>query len=56
MSEPNKPQVGSIGWTDLTVADAVRVRDFYRAVVGLKHEDVNMGGYSDFSMVPPSGG
>jgi predicted enzyme related to lactoylglutathione lyase len=44
---------GSIVWTDLTVADAVRIRDFYAAVVGWGIEPVSMGDYSDFSMVTP---
>jgi predicted enzyme related to lactoylglutathione lyase len=55
MPESHPPQFGAIGWMDLTVPDAVRVRDFYGAVVGWKHEDVNMGGYNDFNMIPPGG-
>jgi hypothetical protein len=38
---------------DLTVKDAARLRDFYAAVAGWKSAEVPMGGYSDFSMVPP---
>lgn len=49
------PTHGSIVWTDLTVADASRVRDFYSAVVGWRAEPVSMGDYSDFSMVPAGG-
>jgi predicted enzyme related to lactoylglutathione lyase len=48
-------QPGSIGWLDLTVPDAPRVRDFYAAVAGWRAEPVDMGGYEDFSMVPPDG-
>jgi predicted enzyme related to lactoylglutathione lyase len=44
---------GTIVWTDLTVSDAERVRDFYSAVVGWQPEPVDMGAYSDFNMVPP---
>ena len=56
MSQTSKPQVGTIGWTDLTVPDAERVRDFYSAVAGWKFEPVDMGGYSDFNMNLPSDG
>lgn len=52
--EPARP--GTICWTDLTVPNAEAVRDFYAQVVGWKHEPVDMGGYSDFNMLPPGGG
>lgn len=44
---------GEIGWIDLTVPDAAKVRDFYSQVVGWEHTEVDMGGYSDFSMNLP---
>ena len=44
---------GTIAWTDLTVPDAERVRDFYRAVVGWRTEPVEMDGYDDYNMLPP---
>jgi predicted enzyme related to lactoylglutathione lyase len=44
---------GRIVWTDLTVSDAERVRDFYSAVVGWRAEPVDMGGYADFNMMAP---
>lgn len=47
------PKIGSIGWFDLTVADAEGVRAFYEAVVGWKPQPVEMEGYSDYSMHPP---
>ena len=50
------PPVGTIGWFDLTVADASTVRDFYQAVVGWSVADVDMGGYSDFMMSVPETG
>jgi len=56
MSAAQKPEVGSIGWTDLTVPNAEKVRDFYRTVVGWKFEPVEMGGYSDFTMTLPESG
>jgi len=55
MSEDRKPQVGAVGWQDLTVPNAEEVRDFYRSVVGWKTEPVDMGGYSDFNLIPPAG-
>lgn len=50
MSQSQTPQVGSIVWTDLTVSDAERIRDFYATVVGWEPEAVDMGAYSDFTM------
>lgn len=47
------PALGSIVWLDIAVEDATTVRDFYRAVVGWGSTDVEMGGYSDFLMLPP---
>jgi predicted enzyme related to lactoylglutathione lyase len=44
---------GTIGWIDLTVDDAPRVRDFYSEVVGWKSEPVQMDGYDDYTMVSP---
>ena len=46
---------GKITWQDLTVNDAEKVRDFYTKVVGWRAEPVEMGGYSDFNMIPPGG-
>jgi hypothetical protein len=53
MTEPTKPRVGAIVWTDLTVADADALRDFYGAVVGWEARGEKMGGYEDYSMLPP---
>ena len=50
-----KPIVGSIAWRDLTVRNADRVRDFYASVVGWNVVPIEMGGYSDYCMVPPAG-
>lgn len=47
--------VGDIGWLDLTVEDAPRVRDFYREVAGWESSGVSMGEYEDFTMSPPGG-
>ncbi len=51
-----KPETGSIGWVDLTVEDAERVRAFYARVVGWRPSPVDMGGYSDFNMCAPGSG
>ena len=56
MSSFTVPDTGRIAWVDLTVPDAVAVRDFYRRVVGWGSADVDMGGYSDFNMLPAAGG
>jgi len=50
------PKVGTIGWVDLTVPDAVLLKEFYAGVVGWATDPVDMGGYEDFCMVPPEGG
>lgn len=51
MSE--QPEVGTIGWVDLTVDSADDIRDFYRDVVGFKTIAVDMDGYNDYTMVGP---
>jgi uncharacterized protein len=51
-----QPETGAMVWIDLTVDNAETVRDFYSAVVGWKTEEVDMGGYSDFSMNTPGSG
>lgn len=52
----DKPETGSMVWIDLTVENAEEVRDFYAAMVGWATEEVDMGGYSDFSMNTPESG
>lgn len=54
MSETNEP--GAIGWIDITVEDADRLRDFYAAVAGWRAEKVSMGDYDDYSMTLPGSG
>lgn len=56
MSDANTPAVGTIGWKDLTVEHAERVRDFYAAVAGWTAQPIDMGGYDDYVMLPPGGG
>ena len=50
MSEQDNPEIGMIGWTDLTVENADEVRDFYQAVVGWTPAPVKMGDYNDYCM------
>ena len=52
---PPRPTIGTIGWTDLTVPDADRVRDFYRSVVGWTAEGHDMGDYQDWVMKDADG-
>lgn len=46
----SKAKVGTVGWFDLTVPDAGKVKDFYSAVVGWTTSEVPMGDYSDYCM------
>ena len=54
MSE--KPEIGSIGWVDLTVAEAPEIRNFYRDVVGWTATNLSMGDYDDFCLNQPGDG
>ena len=47
---------GTVAWTDLTVANADAVRQFYEAVTGWTSTPLDMGGYSDFCMARPADG
>jgi uncharacterized protein len=49
-----KMESGTIFWTDLTIGNADEVRNFYSEVVGWKFEFVDMGEYSDYSMLTPN--
>jgi predicted enzyme related to lactoylglutathione lyase len=55
-SDSKVGSIGSIGWIDMSTADASGVRDFYKAVVGWDTEDVDMGGYADYVMKAPDSG
>ncbi len=56
MSNKNEWTTGNILWQDLTVSNAIEVRDFYREIIGWDCISEDMGGYDDFHMViPPSG-
>lgn len=45
-------KIGTVGWFDLTVPDAEKVRAFYETVVGWKATPLSMGDYNDFCMSP----
>lgn len=55
MSETTPPAPGRIGWVDLTVDDAPRLRDFYTAVTGWSAQGLSMGDYDDYVMSAPDG-
>ena len=55
MTSQQENAIGTMGWADLTVGDAGKVKEFYAAVVGWKTTEVAMGDYSDFCMVSPAG-
>lgn len=47
------PKPGTVSWFDLTVKNADSVRDFYSAVANWSAMPIEMGGYSDYCMLPP---
>lgn len=55
MSDTTGRKTGHPVWFDLTVPDAEPIRDFYSGVLAWRPEPVEMGGYSDFSMIAPDG-
>lgn len=48
-----KPEVGTIGWIDLTIPNAPEIKDFYSKVVGWKSAPLSMGDYDDYVMSTP---
>lgn len=56
MSTPDTPRYGSIIWTDLTIPNAEKLRDFYASVVGWTFAPISMGNYADFQMNAPATG
>jgi len=51
-----KPEIGRVGWMDLTVENAAATRDFYQKVTGWTSTGLEMGGYEDFCMNAPGSG
>lgn len=56
MSENHKPEVGTIGWFDLTVEHADTLKGFYASVVGWDVEALSMGDYNDYVLKLPASG
>ncbi len=48
----SKSKIGTIGWVDLTVENAGAIRDFYQKVIGWESDDLSMGEYADYNMLP----
>lgn len=55
MADGTTKPMGTIGWSDLTVANATEVRDFYAAVCGWSFQAVAMDGYEDYAMLAADG-
>lgn len=55
MTEQNQNKLGKIGWIDLTVPNADKVKDFYARVAEWNIEPVRMGEYDDYSMLAADG-
>lgn len=59
LPEEAENAVGRIAWLDLTVADAVGARDFYRQVIGWSARDMSMrdevGSYVDYELLGEKG-
>jgi uncharacterized protein len=47
------PKFGTVGWIDITVPDAEKLREFYEKVAGWSPHPVDMDGYQDYAMMPP---
>lgn len=51
------PALGTIGWIDLTIPEADKIRDFYSAVAGWTSQGIDMKdgdtAYQDYCMMPP---
>lgn len=47
----NELPPGQVAWVDLTIEDAEGIRDFYQKVVGWESAEVDLGEYSDFTMM-----
>jgi predicted enzyme related to lactoylglutathione lyase len=52
MAENSAGTTGQAAWVDLTVENAGQVRDFYAKVMGWSVQEVAMGEYADYAMVP----
>jgi predicted enzyme related to lactoylglutathione lyase len=48
-------ELGTVGWVDITVPDADKLKDFYCSVIGWTPKGLDMGRYEDFVMSTPGG-
>jgi len=55
-NEGDELGIGKIQWQDLTVTNAIEIRDFYRKIIGWDCVPEDMGGYEDYHMILPSTG
>ena len=55
MSDKKSTTTGKIGWIDLTVPDAEKIKEFYSAVADWQPTPVNMGSYDDYTMTTING-
>jgi uncharacterized protein len=46
-------KIGEIGWVDLTIPDATKVKEFYNSVVGWEAKEFKMGDYADYVVKSP---
>ena len=46
---------GKIGWIDMTVDDAIAVKDFYQSVIGCDVQNTSMGDYDDYTLMAGDG-
>ena len=56
MSGNGNSEIGKILWQDLTVNNALEVRDFYQQIIGWDCMPEDMGGYNDYHMIVPATG
>lgn len=45
----------TLGWADLTIPNAVEVKNFYENVMQWQSQGFDMGGYEDYCMIPAEG-
>ena len=51
----DKKEIGKIGWIDLTVPDAGKVKDFYKEVIGWEVSEFPVADYVDYCVAPQEG-
>jgi len=51
-----KINIGAFQWADLTVPNALEIKDFYARVIGFSVQEVSMGNYEDYCLNSPTDG